>query len=162
MRKNNNNKHSVKNIEVLNGWVTCQDPRTSAVRSDHLLGWVSLEVLTPYLISSSQQLSKVLLSSLFHRGRNWDSERLSNLFRVSQQPHGTGKSQGFSLSATCCCYSCCYCNVPTILLPTVYHSMILSRNLFIVVRVFSVLERQCETFHCCIWPKLSWLGNFPP
>lgn len=60
---------------------------------DHLLCQISWEALTPYLISALQ-LPKVLLSSSFHWWRNWDSERLSNMLRVSQQVHGTG-SQGF-------------------------------------------------------------------
>ena len=43
-----------------------------------LPGSGNFKALTPSLISSSQQRFKVILSSSFHRWRNWDSERLSN------------------------------------------------------------------------------------
>lgn len=125
-----------KNTEVLNGWVTCQTFNNSVcvqVRPepiqnygtflDHLLSQVSFKALKPSLSSSSQPLSKVLLSSSFHRWKNWDSERLSNMPRVSQQGNGPEKSQGFSPSTTCCGCSCCGCNTPTPPLSNVYYSV---------------------------------------
>lgn len=64
-----------KNTEVLNGQVTlpncqqfhlCREARPKSVQNygtflDHLLSQISFKALKPYLTSSSQRLSKVLL-----------------------------------------------------------------------------------------------------
>ena len=63
---------------------------------DNLLCQGSFEALTPYPTSPSEQLSKVLLSSSFHRWRNWDSETLSNMLRVSQQTMVQGRARVFN------------------------------------------------------------------
>lgn len=124
-----------KNTGVLNGRVTCQtsnnsicvEVRLKPIQNygtflDHLLSQVSFKALEPSLTSSSQHLSKVRLSSSCHGWRNWDSERLSNMPRVSQQGNGPEKSQGFSPCAACrhSCCCCCCCYMPSIPLSTAY------------------------------------------
>lgn len=100
---------STLNTEVLNGQVTCQrsnnfiyvEVRPGPIQNngtlpDKLLCQVSFEALTPYPTSPSEQLSKVLLSSSFHRWRNWDSETLSNMLGVSQQTVVRGRARVFN------------------------------------------------------------------